>query len=241
MIQVQFIGDISQEPLSAEQSYDRLTRLADKLAPELSAGLRWWGGMNNPSDNMLPLDHREQFLTRLKEGDIRPGEGVRIIVTSSPRTSGPVEPGTFMIWFDPFVGSTSIEVDYPNRAFGTGTYDLCKRVFVAMVATEPVTFAYANVMAKAPDRKFPVSYRADFATFPHRKCLGWMGFVPQVVTAEQLPLAAELVPVPGKGTVIVAVNEPFDLNNMQHIQRANQIEMDMVDHDLLPVTDPSFL
>ncbi|NWC11986.1 immunity 52 family protein [Pseudomonas agarici] len=104
-----------------------------------------------------------------------------------------------------------------------------------------MTFAFVNITDKLPGKEFIDTYETDFCTFPHRKCVGWMAFVPRAVTSEQLPLAAEIIDIPGKGTVIVTVKEPFELTNMAHIRRANEIEMDMVDLDLLPLTDPSFL
>ncbi|NWC11523.1 immunity 52 family protein [Pseudomonas agarici] len=110
-----------------------------------------------------------------------------------------------------------------------------------VVKIEHASFAYVDVIARIKNHKSPKTFKRIFATFPHRKCLGWMAFVPKIVTAEQLPLAAELINIPKKGTIIVAVNDPFDLTNMAHIRRTNEIEMDMVDLDLLPLTDPSFL
>ncbi|MBN6152842.1 immunity 52 family protein [Xanthomonas sp. AmX2] len=105
---------------------------------------------------------------------------------------------------------------------------------------EPVSFAYVDVVDRSLATDEVVFYRLNYATFPHRKALGWMGFVPAEVAPAQLPLAAQLVPVAGKGTVIVAVDAPFDLNDPAHIRRANQVEMDMVDLGLLPVTDPNY-
>lgn len=241
MISVIFRAEIPREPLTAEQSYERVDLLVKALHPLLLPDLRWWGGMTAPQDKLLPFDEREPFIERLKRGITHPGEGVSIIMTSGYNAKEHDEPGRFMIQFMPFVGTTTIEIDEPDKAFGIVTTELCKKVLTALARSEPTTFAYADVFARTPDRKFPKSYHANFATFPHRKCLGWMGFVPTEVTSEQLPLAARVEHIAGKGTLIVSVDEVFDLNNKDHIKRANQVEMDMVDAGLLPVTDPSLL
>lgn len=53
--------------------------------------------------------------------------------------------------------------------------------------------------------------------------------------------AAELLPIPNKGTVVVAVDEAFDLNNKAHIKQANIVEMRLADLDLLPVIGPGLM
>ncbi|MNW14185.1 hypothetical protein D3C71_2123410 [compost metagenome] len=66
-----------------------------------------------------------------------------------------------------------------------------------------------------------------------------MAYVRETVSQQQLPLAAALLPAPA-GTIVVSVDQAFDLANKDHIQRANEVEMDMSDLGLLPVIDPSF-
>ncbi|VFR34087.1 Phage protein [plant metagenome] len=66
-----------------------------------------------------------------------------------------------------------------------------------------------------------------------------MLYLPRIITAEQVPEAEALVPLPaaGKkqtGTLIVSVaNEVFSLDNARHIEVANQIELRLVDQDLI--------
>ncbi|VFR43453.1 Phage protein [plant metagenome] len=63
--------------------------------------------------------------------------------------------------------------------------------------------------------------------------------MPRIITAEQVPEAEALIPLPapGKkqtGTLIVSVaNEVFSLDNPRHIEVANQIELRLVDQDLI--------
>lgn len=85
----------------------------------------------------------------------------------------------------------------------------------------------------------PQAYAAK-KVFEDKPGVGWMLYLPQVITAQQVPEAQALIPVPaaGKtqtGTIIVSVaNEVFSVDNPGHIELANHIEMRLVDQDLLP-------
>ena len=82
--------------------------------------------------------------------------------------------------------------------------------------------------------------------FKDRPGVGWMLYLPRVLTAQQVPEARALVPVmtegDGKkqkpaqvGTIIVSVtDEPFSDENPEHVKIANAIEIRLVDQDLLP-------
>jgi hypothetical protein len=82
------------------------------------------------------------------------------------------------------------------------------------------------------------------AVFPDRPGVGWMLYLPRVLTVQQVPGARALVPVMGKdekgkdeqlGTIIVSVtDEPFSDQNPEHVKTANAIEICLVDQDLLP-------
>ncbi|WP_170292338.1 Imm52 family immunity protein [Xanthomonas maliensis] len=85
------------------------------------------------------------------------------------------------------------------------------------------------------------SYAFDHQLFPHRRWLGWMGFVPHRVEARHVPEAASVIAVGHQGTVIVAVQECFDLHNPAHLQRAHRVEARLAHLGLLDVTDVSLL
>lgn len=80
--------------------------------------------------------------------------------------------------------------------------------------------------------------------FKDRPGVGWMLYLPRVLTTQQVPEARALVPVmatgeQGKdkqiGTIIVSVtDEPFNDENPEHVKIANAIESRLVDQDLLP-------
>ena len=80
--------------------------------------------------------------------------------------------------------------------------------------------------------------------FKDRPGVGWMLYLPRILTVQQVPEARALVPVmamdqQGKekqiGTIIVSVtDEPFNDENPEHVKIANAIEIRLVDQDLLP-------
>ncbi|ATD60430.1 MAG: immunity 52 family protein [Janthinobacterium svalbardensis] len=81
--------------------------------------------------------------------------------------------------------------------------------------------------------------------FQDRPGVGWMLYLPRVLTVQQVPEARALVPVmikdeKGKdkqiGTIIVSVTDvPFSDENPEHVKIANAIEIRLVDQDLLPL------
>jgi hypothetical protein len=87
-----------------------------------------------------------------------------------------------------------------------------------------------------------VSVAPDFYTgvFKGRPGVGWMLYLPKVLTAHQVPGARALVPVLGAnkkqyGTIIVSVtDEPFSDLNLEHVKIAHDIEIRLVDQGLLP-------
>ncbi|MCU6502290.1 immunity 52 family protein [Rugamonas sp. A1-17] len=84
----------------------------------------------------------------------------------------------------------------------------------------------------------------DKKIFKDRPGVGWMLYLPRVLTVQEVPEARALVPVIGKdakgnknqiGTVIVSVTDaPFSDENPEHVKIANAIEIRLVDQDLLP-------
>ena len=79
----------------------------------------------------------------------------------------------------------------------------------------------------------------DKQVFKDRLGVGWMLYLPKILITQQVPEARALIPVmegkKQKGTIIVSVvDEPFDVNNKEHIEIANAIEIRLVDQDLLP-------
>ncbi|AJX30799.1 immunity 52 family protein [Burkholderia oklahomensis] len=84
----------------------------------------------------------------------------------------------------------------------------------------------------------PFGY-VDKQVFDDKPGVGWMLYLPKIITQQQVPEARALIPVPAKGkqtgTIIVSVTDaPFSVDNPEHIAIANRIEIRLVDQDLLP-------
>lgn len=75
--------------------------------------------------------------------------------------------------------------------------------------------------------------------FPDRLSSGWMLYIPHVVLPELIPEAARVIPVMDgnkqKGTIVVSTEKIFDGNNKEHIGKANDIEIKLLDLGFLPL------
>lgn len=75
--------------------------------------------------------------------------------------------------------------------------------------------------------------------FPDRISCGWMLFIPAIILPNLVPSAARVVPVLKDrnpiGTIVVSTEEIFDGNNKEHIEKANDIEIRLLDLGLLPL------
>lgn len=95
--------------------------------------------------------------------------------------------------------------------------------------------AYAPAYVTAAPRKY-----SPRQVFDDKPGVGWMIYLPQKITIQQVPEARALIPVKGEdgkqiGTIIVSVTDAvFSVDNPQHVEVANRIEIRLVDQDLLP-------
>lgn len=102
-----------------------------------------------------------------------------------------------------------------------------------IVSTIASTYGPAYVTA-AP-RKY-----SSKQVFDDKPGVGWMVYLPKVITAQQVPEARALIPVSDAGrkqtgTIIVSVTDAvFSADNPEHVEIANRIEIRLVDQDLLP-------
>lgn len=87
---------------------------------------------------------------------------------------------------------------------------------------------------------FAPFWHSEHTVFKDRPGVGWMLYLPRVLTIQQIPEARALVPVLNsdnkqQGTIIVSVtDEAFSDDNPEHVKIANAIEIRLVDQDLLP-------
>ncbi|WP_193099634.1 immunity 52 family protein [Burkholderia sp. Z1] len=122
----------------------------------------------------------------------------------------------------------TFELSLSDKAILGNLDSVLKIVRAAVTAFKPV---YAAVG--------PRSYAAR-QVFDDKPGVGWMIYLPIVITQQQVPEAREVVPTPeaGKsqtGTIVVSTTDaPFSMKNPEHIETANRIEIRLVEQDLLP-------
>jgi len=261
-LNISFIFRIEQSTMDVEAGRARLSRLLKALAPALETDAwfmlpkseeaskqAWVAFADKPS--FLEVS-RQDLAERLSEWPESPS-GFRALLCSArdePSYRANKGRGRCELSFAPGEGRIQLDVMRPDEAWPDRILaDWVRDVLRAVVAEEWVEFANTDV-ARAPrldGEKGEDVFSLDYRTFPHRQFLGWMGFVqrlpPKVpITLADLPQAAEVVPLPGRGgSLIVSVGETFDVHNPYHIRQAQQVEMRLVDLDALPVIDPDFM
>ncbi len=103
----------------------------------------------------------------------------------------------------------------------------------------PIVLGLLEIWPASTLEVSPYKYTSMQTVFPDRPGVGWMLYLPKVLTVQQVPEAGALIPVmSGKkqaGTIIISVaDEPFSADNPEHVRIANKIEVRLVDQDLLP-------
>lgn len=180
-----------------------------------------------------------------EEAEKWPGEksAFDVLVTTAVDAANYGENGRVLMTFAPSDGLVAINMIEPD-ASDAEIYDHVRGVFLAACRHLDLIFACCDfARSPRPDGSAgETSYGVDLRVFPHREFFGWMGFVKEMVLPDQVPEADELVPIrENGGTVIIAVAHAFDVHNAMHIEKAQRVEMRLVDLDVLPVTDPRFL
>jgi len=106
-------------------------------------------------------------------------------------------------------------------------------------ATSPVQ-GFIDVML-AVDQERTLTTGAVFSegymahrVFPHRRWGGWMAYVPARITLQDIPQAAEVIDARNGGSIVVTTHDLFDDKNAEHVRRANEIEIRLVELGLLP-------
>ncbi|WP_249269937.1 Imm52 family immunity protein [Yersinia intermedia] len=105
---------------------------------------------------------------------------------------------------------------------------------------------FTNLYVESAGYSFPeiitkdVGYTEVFKkVFPDRISCGWMVYIPFILLPELIPEAARVVPVihegQQKGTIIVSTEDVFDGNNKEHIGKANDVEIKLLDLGFLPL------
>ncbi|MBA0432005.1 MULTISPECIES: Imm52 family immunity protein [Stenotrophomonas] len=240
---------IPERIVDASTVYRDLEPLLQALL-EVSALFNGWVE-HSRGKGPIPFTDRTRFIEMLafnarQDGDEYPtapsaaGAGANLTTARTHREWKATGCTSINYW--PWFGQLTMEIDAPIEAFGESEASVIVRRCIAAIAqTVDVEFVSTDAVGPKPEGKGYQTYYLNHRLFPHRRWLGWMGFVPVLVPHRFIPEAAKMEVVKGRGTIIVAVDEPFDLHNPDHIKRAHQVELRMANAGLLDVTDTSLL
>ncbi|OAJ55262.1 hypothetical protein A6V36_34425 [Paraburkholderia ginsengiterrae] len=245
---------IKRHPLTEDEGYEWLSSLLTTIHPFLPT-VHWYLSPSTQEESKRPFPQvvdRTNFLAWIKR---RHAETLRewpeypfgfsaLLTSASDERAFEVEEGRCSLIFEPGHGRIQLEIIDPDIAWPqSDVTKMMKGILGAVVNDESVEFAAVDT-SKWPRKdgeKGADTYSIDFRTFPHRRFLGWMGFVPKVIEPADLTQADEVIPILSRrGSIVVAVSDQFDVHNPLHIEQAQRVEMRLVDLDALPVIDPSF-
>jgi hypothetical protein len=118
---------------------------------------------------------------------------------------------------------------------------MVRSVVAALAEVLGVLHIATDVTCALPDGEGFDTYVQHHRLFPHRRWLGWMGFVPELVPHRYIPEAASVHVVKGCGTIIVSVEGCLDLRNKAHLRQVHEVEARMAQLGLLDLTDATLL
>ncbi|HDS1219874.1 Imm52 family immunity protein [Stenotrophomonas sp. TWI143] len=237
------------EVLSAEAAYRQLLQLTEELG-EIHHLFQNWA-LRDSSGRPVPLSDKTRFIDAVAENAAyyhrkyptaanSGGAGASITPALSQKAHD--QPGCPTLDYRPWFGRVTLSINAPVQAFGPdGTSGIIRSCVRSIATRLDAVFVATDVTSPLPDGEGYETYAHFHQLFPHRRWLGWMGFVPHLVPKKFIPEAASMEVVKGKGTMIVALDEPFDLRNPEHLRRAHQVELRMANAGLLDITDPTLL
>ncbi|ROL64156.1 hypothetical protein BK634_28750 [Pseudomonas chlororaphis] len=71
--------------------------------------------------------------------------------------------------------------------------------------------------------------------FKDRQTIGWIGFCPHLLQAQDFADAEQLIEVAGRGTLIVSTPQLLDERTAEHVQRVANIDSTLMELGLLPL------
>lgn len=240
-------ADLAEEALDAQTLYRRLQPLISSLA-EVHTAFQGWVE-HSRGNGPIPFADEARFVDMLafnaeQNHQAYPTTPVAAgaYLTVAKTAKAWKTPGRASIDYVPWAERLTLTIHRPIEAFGPAEAPhIVRRCIAAIAATVDTPFIGTDVVCPLPGGKGYDTYSQEHRLFPHRRWLGWMGFVPQLVPGKFIPEAAAMEVVKGKGTIIVALDECFDLRNPDHLKRAHQVELRMANAGLLDIIDPSLL
>lgn len=225
--------------LSLSEAYAYSAALIENLG-ELTPDFRqWWGMPKGPKDHFVSFVERSRIIARMEADDaefpeLRHAGAPGLLLTNAGDEASWRARGRVGLAISPSFGSIRISIsdvevvfERPSRVLWTILDAMSKRPDVCLIQTNVKQRVGADLLL----------YSLHRAPSPHREFLGWMGYVDEALTRDQVPAAAKLERR-GNGTLILAT-DVLDLSDPHAVQQANQVEMSLVDLGLLPVIDPA--
>ncbi|WP_411850917.1 hypothetical protein ACLB90_19045 [Stenotrophomonas sp. LGBM10] len=225
---------------------DLTTRLAD-VHPLLAT---WYEPPRADAEAAVPLSDSAQFIARIARNaaqDLvmhphRPmAGGADANLRNMRRTHDWLMPGRLSMSYMPWCGRLTFDLNEPFEAFGAATPTIVRGCIAAVAASLDALFIGTDVSCPLAGGSGFDSYALDHRLFPHRRWLGWMGFVPELVPHRYIPEAASVHVVKGCGTIIVSVEGCLDLHNRAHLRQVHEVEARMAQLGLLDLTDATLL
>ena len=236
--------------LAVDAGYERVASLLSELAG-IHAELASWNLLAKSKKKMvlIPFSEKarvvEQILLRAEElQKLYPDEEGflpfrAILYNKTTEKDATLNPGGCNLVFNDRKGVIQLLGD--SAHFGRPVYSVRRDILAAIARNWELSSARTNVYSAGQTAETSRNYETHLKVFPHRDYIGWMGYVPHEIAADDLPEAAELVPIKGKGTVVVTVADNFDLDNPTHVAQANKVEVKLAELGMLPVVDKSLL
>lgn len=237
------IFNFEPQALNDESAYASLAEILPHLASAHPNFSKWWLSPRSPKDIAVPFADKSAVLQRLdeikkKRGDEFPGADdnrfTSILVTTADNDREWKRHGRVSLSFAPGEGKLRLSIGDKEKTY-SDQGALRWSLLVAVSKAVGLRFANCNVQQRVDDEH--LVYSTDRAVFPHRQFLGWMGYIPESLTQDQVPAAMTLQPS-GEGTLIRSTGL-LDLADQHAIKQANQVEMSLTDLGLLPVVDPT--
>ncbi|KGR93235.1 immunity 52 family protein [Burkholderia sp. ABCPW 111] len=220
--------DKSRDASNVAEYFDDLGRLAEVIHEHAPKFDRWYLTGETKEDALLYSAFEHWKPTTAALAVVRTERGSNDYASISLWDGGneEEESASLSCVITPKDNAKEIEADFVNDQL----FSMDSALAIASTLIQLTSPSYLTVQ--------PYGY-FEKQVFDDKPGVGWMLYLPKVITQQQVPEARALIPVPAKGkqtgTIIVSVTDaPFSVDNPEHVAIANRIEIRLVDQDLLP-------
>lgn len=82
---------------------------------------------------------------------------------------------------------------------------------------------------------FPRKYYMKELVFSDRQTIGWIGICPSKLNRGDIPDAKELIDIPGRGTIMVNIEQDMDEGSSEHFRIVGTHDTKLVELGYLPM------